>query len=222
MRVIMAMGAAFLALAACDAPKPAEPVDAAEAPLGDIGLPVASERPCDDVAKLAAAFNEPVPFASLRTGNLKLGDRELTDKFTTSVAPAGASCEMGTMEGFSPNPGTMHVVNCQLFSSGLLDREANAEKAKVIFDAARAELDRCLPEGWVPRSSHQVVDANENEAVIYETRADAQRAMTASYYVYPIELRKELSDGDMPGQMPGWRVVLNFQKEIGGAGIPAQ
>lgn len=221
MRVILAMGVALLALAACDQPKPAETLDTGEAPLGEIGLPVAAERPCDDVAKLAAAFDEPTPFASLRTGNFKLGDTELTDKFTTSVAPAGATCEMGTLDGFGPNPGTMHVVNCQLFSSGLLDREENAEKAKVIFDAARAELNRCLPEGWVPRTSTQVVDASENEAVIYETRADAQRALTASYYVYPIELRKELSDGDTPGQMPGWRVVLNFQKEIG-ATTPAQ
>lgn len=222
MRFIVFAGAAFFALAACDAPPPAAPVDEVAQPLdADIPAPaLPTARSCEDIAALAAAFNEPIPFATLRTGKFKLDGRELDDKFTTSVAPAGATCEIGLMDGFGPNPGKIHVVNCSLFSSGLLDREENALKAKAVFDAASSDLSRCLPSDWTSRTGASK-DPNANEAMIYETRADAERAMTASYYTYPIELRKEWSEGTSFGGPAGWRVYLNFQKESSAPATPA-
>lgn len=215
MRIILLAGAACFALAACDAPPPAPAAsDVAQALDADIPAPsLPTARSCEDIAALAAAFDEPTPFASLRTGKFKLGDRELDDKFTTAAAPAAATCEIGVMDGFGPVPGKMHVVNCKLFASGMLDREENALKAKAVFDAAKADLSRCLPADWTSRNGSSK-DPEATEAMIYETRADAERSMTASYYVYPIELRKEWADGSSFGQTTGWRVVLNFQKEI--------
>jgi hypothetical protein len=203
----------LLMLAACDPGTPAEPATVADM-TGDEALPpLPTASSCDSIAKLAAAFDEPEPFASLRTGNFRLGDRALVDKFTTDVTPAGARCEMGTLDGFGPEPGKMYVVNCSLFSSGLLDREENAIRAKAVFDAAKLDLDRCLPDVWTSRNGSSN-NAEADEAMIYETRADAERAMTASFYVYPIEMRKAWSDGGTMGQMAGWQVTLNFQKEI--------
>jgi hypothetical protein len=43
--------------------------------------------------------------------------------------------------------------------------------------------------------------------------------MDASSYLYPVELRKEWSDGGRANP-PGWRVTLNFQKEA--AASPAK
>lgn len=218
MRLILAAGVSCLLLAACDsgatAPGAAAPdveaLEDGESPL----LAVDKEsRSCKDIAALAAAFNEPEPFASLRTGKVKLGDRELDDSFTTAVAPAGGSCSMGVMDGFGTPPAKMHVVNCQLFASGMNDREANAAKAKAVFEAANRDLYTCLPGDWTARDGSQVA-IDSTEAMIYETRTDAQRAMTASYYTYPVELRKEWSEGGIRGQTAGWRVTLNFQKDV--------
>lgn len=145
---------------------------------------------CKDIAALAAAMSEAEPFASLRDGKAKLGDRELEDHFTTAVAPAAATCELGKLAAFDVGGGDVYVANCLVFSSGMLDREANAPKAKAAFDAARADLDRCLPKDWSSRDGSQP-DPNATEVMIYESAADAKRSMDASSYLYPVELRKE-------------------------------
>jgi hypothetical protein len=159
-------------------------------------------------------MNEPEPFASLRS------QAESGDRFGTVVSPAAATCTLAKMEPFNPGGGDIHVANCLVFSSGMLDREAAAPKAKQAFDAARADLDRCLPQGWTSRDGSQP-DANTTEAMIYESAADTKRSMDASSYLYPVELRKEWSDGGR-ANAPGWRVTLNFQKEIGGTSAPDQ
>jgi len=219
MRLILAAGMSCLLLTACDGRSPASPAAAApdtenfddgESPLLSVDK---GSRSCRDIAALAAAFDEPTPFASLRTGKVKLGDRELDDSFTTAVAPAGGSCSMGVMDGLGTPPTRMHVVNCQLFSSGMTDRESNAAKAKAVFEAANRDLAICLPSDWTARDGSQIA-IDSTEAMIYESRADAQRAMTASFYSYPVELRKEWSEGGVRGQTAGWRVTLNFQKDV--------
>lgn len=223
MRAILAVGVAALAvaagtLAACDAGAPAptptpvaEPVAAvAEPPVAAAAFPATS---CDDIAKLAAAMSEPQPFASLRTGKVKLGERELDDAFTTAATPAGATCTMAVMDGAGPGAGKMHVVNCSLFSSGMLDRDANADKAKAVFNAARLELDKCLPAEWIARDGSQT-ETDTTEMMIYESPADAQRSMDDTFYLYPVQLRKEWAEGGA-GRMPGWNVTLNFQMETG-------
>ncbi len=221
MRYLLAAGVSCLLLAACDSGAPADPA-AAPAPEAEALLegesPLlavdTSSRSCTDIAALAAAFSEPEPFASLRTGKVKLDGRELDDAFTTAVAPAGASCSMGLMDGPGEPATRIHVVNCQLFSSGMIDREANAAKAKTVFDAAARDMRACLPAEWTARDGSQVA-VDSTEVMIYETRADAERAMTASYYTFPVELRKEWSEGSARAQQTtGWRVTLNFQKDV--------
>lgn len=218
MRLFVAAGLTCLLLAACDsgasapgaAGLDADVLDTGESPLLAVDK---DSRSCKDIAALAAAFSEPEPFASLRTGKAKLGGRELDDSFTTAVAPAGGSCTMGIMEGFGTPPAMMHVVNCQLFASGLNDREANAAKAKAVFEAASRDLATCLPSDWATRDGSQIA-VDSTEAMIYESPADVERAMTASFYSYPVELRKEWSGGGVRGQAAGWRVTLNFQKDV--------
>lgn len=173
---------------------------------------------CKDIAALAVAMEEPEPFGSLRTGKAKLGGLERDGSFTTAVSPAGATCDLGKMEPLNPGSGEVYVANCLVFSSGMLEREANAEKAKAAFDAVRTDLDRCLPKGWSSRDGSQP-DPNVTEVMIYESPADAKRSMDASSYLYPVELRKEWSDGGRANP-PGWRVTLNFQKEA--AASPAK
>jgi len=173
--------------------------------------PLTAEDACKDIAALAVAMEEPEPFSSLRTGKATLGERELDDRFTTAISPAGASCDLGKMPPFDSRSGEVYVANCLVFSSGMLEREVNAEKAKAAFDAVRTDLDRCLPEGWSSRDGSQP-DPGVTEVMIYESAADAKRSMDASSYLYPVELRKEWSDGGR-GNPPGWRVTLSFQKE---------
>jgi len=216
MHIRLAAITALLALAACDAPKAAAPAateppvaDAPEAP--DPAAATPSAKSCGDIAALAAAMAEPEPFASLRTGKVKLGDRELDENFTTAAAPAGATCTMGRTDGFVPDSGPLYVVNCTVFSSGMLDREETAVQAKAAFDAARNDLTRCLPKGWTSRDGSKL-EPDSTEAMIFESAEDAKRAMDASFYAYPVELKKEWSEGDR-GAGPGWRVTLNFQKD---------
>ncbi len=219
MRVtIMAIG--MLALTACGGEAPAAGNEAG----GQQAAAPAARDSCKDIAALAAAMSEPEPFASLRTGNIMLGETKVEGSFTTAVAPAGAACKIGTMDGFGQNAGKMHVVNCELFSSGMLDREENGAKAKEIFDKAKAELDRCLPAGWTSRDGGNN-GFETNESLIYETAADIERKKTAETYVYPINLSKEWSDGGFRGRTSGWVVALNFQTETPkpeGDAAPAQ
>lgn len=223
LRIRLAAGIAapalFALLSGCspsaEAPAPAESPAATEAAAA-----TPARDGCKDIATLVAAMDEAEPMASLRTGKFRLGERELDDKFTTDITPAGATCELGVMDGFSPGSGKLYVANCTLFGSGLLDRQAEAEKAKTAFDTARAQLESCLPKDWTSRDGSQP-DADTTETMIYESAADAKRAMDASFYAYPVELKKEWSDTLRSGP-PGWRVTLNFQKEGAAPTVPAQ
>lgn len=214
MRVLLA-AAGVLALASCGGETPASETG------GEAAAAPAARDSCKDIAALAAAMSEAEPFTSLRTGNVMLGENKIEDSFTTDVAPAGAACSMGKMDGFGKDAGEMYVVNCELFSSGMLDREENGVKAKEIFDKAKAELDKCLPAGWTPREGGNN-GFETNESFIYETAADIEREKTSDSYVYPILISKEWSDGGFRGQFPGWKVTLNFQKETPKADAPAE
>lgn len=170
---------------------------------------------------MVTAMDEVEPMVSLRRGKFKLGEHELDDKFTTDITPAGARCELGVMAGFTSKSGKLYVANCVLFGSGLLDRQVEAEKAKAAFDTARALLESCLPGDWASRDGSQP-EPDSTEVMIYESPADAKRAMDASFYAYPVELKKEWSDTLRDGGAPGWRVTLNFQKEGGSASAPTK
>lgn len=216
MRVLMMAGAACCVLAACspETPAPGE----ASAP-SNVVMPEgenAAEAPpaavdCKDIQTVLAAADESVPFTSLRTGNVSLAGQPQPDMFTTSIAPAGAKqCQIGEVPG-SGGTQKIHVVNCILFTSGATDREKNAELAKQVFNAARTQFTACLPAHWTSRTGATgAVDATE--AMIYESKADAQRAMTASFYTYPVQLKKQWVEGGN-GETPGWRVTLDFQKD---------
>ena len=209
MRIVLAA----LLLTACspatEAPLPAE------SPATEISAAASPARDsCKDIAALAAAMTEPEPFTSLRSG------LESNGQFATAVSPSAATCTFAKMEALGPDGGDVHVANCLVFSSGMLDREANAPKAKAAFDATRSDLDKCLPKDWTSRDGSQA-DANATEVMIYESAADEKRSMDASSYLYPVELRKEWSEGDRANP-PGWRVTLNFQKEIAARPAPDQ
>ena len=209
-RSLFAASLIVLSLAACAPASETLVVD--ESPAPEIAKTPAPVRDrCKDIAALAAAMEEPEPFLSVRTGNAKLGDRALDDHFATAVSPSGATCDLGRMEAFNAGGGDVYVANCLVFSSGMLDREADAVKAKAAFDTARSDLEACLPKDWSARDGSRP-DANATEVMIYESAADAKRSMDASSYLYPVELRKEWSEGGKANP-PGWRVTLNFQKE---------
>jgi hypothetical protein len=200
MRGLLVAAAGF-ALAACDAatppPPPAEE-PAAPAPVAAMVEP--AEPPpvdCTQISAVFAAFNEPVPFASLRVG--------------PPISLVNAACQVGETSG--PGASVIHAVSCTLLTSDVLDREKSAVTAKAAFVEARRQIDACLPADWTSRDgSVAVTDANE--AMIYESLADAQRAMTGSSYTYPIQLKKAWVEG-AAGEGSGWRVTLDFQKEAG-------
>lgn len=210
MRSLFAASLIALSVSACSPASETLVVDESPAPEA-AATPTPTRDRCKDIAALAAAMNEAEPFQSLRTGNAKLGDRVLDDHFITAVSPAGATCTLGKMEAFNAASGDVYVANCLVFSSGVLDREADVLKAKAAFDAARSDLEACLPKDWSARDGSQP-DANAAEVMVYESAADAKRSMDATSYLYPVELRKEWSAGDKANP-PGWRVTLNFQKE---------
>lgn len=204
MRNLLAAGAAAMLFTGCS--PAAEDAIVIEEPIAtETATAVRPANSCEDIAKLAAALAEPVPFESLRTGKARLGDRELDDSFTTNAAPAGKPCSLGILEGFGADPGQIFVANCPVFSSGLLDREANAAKAKAAFDTLRTDLEECLPKDWTSRDGSQP-DADTTEMMIFESADDTKRAMDASFYTYPVQLKKEWVDG--------WSVTLNFQKDV--------
>jgi hypothetical protein len=212
MRVLLMAGAACLAFAACNPETPA--VEEAAAPASPAVMPEnddPTETPppvfdCKNIQDVIAAAAESIPFASLR------GASSGPDAFATSVAPAGAKqCQIGQVAASGAMP-AIHVVNCTLFSSGMTDRTKNAELAKKAFDDARAQFTACLPPDWTARDGTSN-DAEANESMIYESKADAQRAMTASFYTYPVKLTKEWVEEPSNGKTPGWRVALDFQKD---------
>lgn len=208
MRALLAATSLF-ALVSCGGETPAQV--ASDGGAASPAAAPAARDSCKDIAALASAMTEAEPFASLRTGNVMLGDHKVDDQFTTDITPAGAQCKMGQMKGWNAGDPDMFVVNCELFSGGVFDEEENAVKAKAAFDAARAELDKCLPAGWSARDGGNNGD-ERTEALIYETAADKARSEGSNVYVYPVELRKEYYQGSMRGgRTPGWSVVLNFQ-----------
>lgn len=213
MRGLIFVGAACCVLAACGSETPAAPADA-PAP-GTVVMPEnddPAETPaaaidCKDIETVLAAAAEPVPFTSLRSGDAG------PDAFTTSIAPAGArQCRIDKIAGSGAMP-AVHALTCTLFSSGTADREKNGELAKTAFDGARAQFTACLPADWTARDGTSG-EVGANEAMIYESKADAQRAMTASSYTYPVQLRKQWVEEASAGKTPGWHVTLDFQKDV--------
>jgi hypothetical protein len=201
MRGLIVAGAACLVLAACGAetPPPVAEEQAIAAPGTSAGL---DEPPppvdCTQINLVFAAFNDPAPFASLGAG--------------PPIAPANAACKVAEATAAVPGGPVIHALNCTLYSSGALDRSTSAGAAKDAFVEARRQMDACLPADWTSRDG-AVNDIDANEAMIYESVADAQRAMTGTSYAYPVQLKKAWGED---GAASGWRVTLDFQKEAGG------
>lgn len=226
--VCAGLGFAALALAGCDpgAPAPSMEEAASEPELSPATFATPDAAPafpaasCSDIATLAAAMTEQKPFASLLAGAAQPNDGALRDIRTTSLSPAGGACRIGTTDG--PAAGRpVALVACSLFASGVEDRTRNAERAKTLFDAARAELERCLPEDWSFRDGSQL-DPDSTEVMIYESQEDARRAMDDTFYVYPVQLRKEWAETATAFQKPGWNITLNFQADRGARASGAQ
>ena len=201
MRSLIVAGAACLVLAACGAetPPPVAEEQAIAAPGTSAGL---DEPPppvdCTQINLVFAAFNDPAPFASLGAG--------------PPIAPANAACKVAEATAAVPGGPVIHALNCTLYSSGALDRSTSAVAAKDAFVEARRQMDACLPADWTSRDG-AVNEVDATEAMIYESTADAQRAMTGSFYTYPVQLKKAWVED---GAASGWRVTLDFQKEAGG------
>ena len=212
MRSLLIVGMAVSVLAACGSETSAPSGESAAAE--NVVMPEnedLSETPppaidCKDLQTVLAATSEPVPFTSLR------GASTGPDAYATTVVPAGAKqCRIGKVEGSGVTP-TVHAVNCTLFSAAGSDRMKDAELAKLAFDTARAAFTACLPADWTARDgTSNRIDATES--MIYESRADAQRAMTASAYTYPVRLMKEWVEDASSAKTRGWHVTLDFQKD---------
>jgi len=195
----MVAGTACLVLAACGAETPPPPAEdqaivATTNATRDSGEPPPPVD-CTQINAVFAAFNEPAPFASLGAG--------------PAIAPANAACKVADANAAVAGGPVIHALNCTLYSSGSLDRETSAVAAKEAFVDARRQMDACLPADWASRDG-AVNEIDANEAMIYESAADAQRAMTGPSYTYPVQLKKAWVDD---GTSSGWRVTLDFQKE---------
>jgi len=201
MRGLIVAGAASLALAACGAETP-PPVAEEQAIVAPLDATADSDEPppvdCIQINAVFAAFNEPAPFTSFGSG--------------PPIAPANAACKVAEATAAAPGGPVIHALNCSLYSSGALDRATSAGAAKEAFVEARRQMDACLPADWTSRDG-AVNEIDANEAMIYESAADAQRAMTGPSYTYPVQLKKAWVED---GGAPGWRVTLDFQKEAGG------
>lgn len=200
MRDLAIAGVSCLLLAACGSETP-PPVAEEQAIIAPLGATDDSDEPppvdCTQINTVFAAFNEPAPFASLGAG--------------PPIAPANGVCKVADAKAAAAGDPVIHALTCTVYSSGALDRATNAVAAKEAFVEARRQMDACLPTDWTSRDgATNEIDANE--AMIYESAADAQRAMTGSSYTYPVQLKKAWVED---GAVPGWRVTLDFQKEAG-------
>lgn len=210
MRGLMVAGAACLVLAGCspETPPPVEQEEVVAGPMADNADPDAMPPPvdCTQINGVFAAFNEPTPFASLRSGAVQADGR-----FASAISPANATCTIGETPAAGAAAPSVHAMNCTLVSTPAPDRRTNAEPAKAAFLEARRQLDACLPADWTSRDG-AAPDTDADEAMIYESQADAQRAMTGSSYTYPVQLKKAWVED---GAASRWRVTLDFQKEAG-------
>lgn len=203
MRSSMIAATALLALAACGEPTPPP---AAEETAAAPSLPVAhagseDEPPpvdCTQLSAAFAAFNEPSPFASLEIG--------------PPIRLLNTTCSVNEQDA-SGTP-AIRALSCSVFAASAPDRATNADAALAAFADARRQLTACLPADWTAREGVGA-PPDADEAMIYESRADAQRAMTATSYVYPVQLKKAWVAG-ADGEPSLWRVTLDFQKETGG------
>ena len=202
MRSSMIAATALLALAACGEPTPPPAAENAAAP----GEPVAragsdAEPPpvdCTQLSTAFAAFNEASPFASLEIG--------------PPIRLLNATCSISEQKAVGTP--AIRGLTCTVFAANAPDRATNADAAQAAFADARRQVTACLPADWTLRESIGA-PADADEAMIYESRTDAQRAMTATSYVYPVQLKKAWVAG-ADGEASAWRVTLDFQKGANG------
>jgi len=203
MRSSMIAATALLALTACGEPTPPP---AAEVNAAAPALPIAhagsdDEPPpvdCTQLNAAFAAFNETPPFASLEVG--------------PPIRLLDAACSVNEQK--AEGAPAIRALTCSVFAANAPDRATGADAALAAFADARRQVTACLPADWTVREGVGA-PADADEAMIYESRADAQRAMTATSYVYPVQLKKAWVAGT-DGEASAWRVTLDFQKETGG------
>jgi hypothetical protein len=202
MRNTMIVTAALLALVACGEPTPPPAVGDAAAPAAPVASAGSDDAPapvdCTQLSAVFAAFDEPSPFASLEVG--------------PPIRLLDAACSVNEQKAAGA-PAT-RTLACPVFAANAPDRATSAAAARAAFAEAHRQVSTCLPADWTMREGI-AAPAEADEAMIYESRADAARAMTATSYVYPVQLKKAWSAG-VGGEPSAWRVTLDFQKETGG------
>ena len=101
----------------------------------------------------------------------------------------------------------MRVEGALLRAGGVRNIDVGCMQINAVFAACKvAEATAAAPGGAV-----KLIDANE--AMIHESAADAQRAMTGTACAYPVQLKKAWVED---GAASGWRLMRDFQKEAGG------
>ena len=190
-------------------------------------LPLALLAACNDAA---TAASEPVkiaemsaceavsvisiPFESLKTGNVVMGEDELPDSFTTDAAPFGQTCTYGKMGGWNEGDPDTYVFRCPVFAAGTFDFDENKAKAEAAYADAKATLDECLGAEWAANTDVATSGEEFDESIIYERAEDRERSETANFYMYPIMLQKDYNASPPSrGGTWGWLVDVAFQQQ---------
>lgn len=176
----------------------------------------AETGPCAAINTIKAARSETVPFSSLRSGPVMLGDRALDDQFTTDISILGTPCQTNIMSGFFGRDVDLYTVSCKLFEAGVFDYEENKIEAERIRDEAAALMGQCLGEGWTTEITDQSTDRAVDYKIEYVPEGGVAPVNDVTVDAAYLESVFERGSG-MRGGQRGWRVLLQFQEARSGS-----
>ncbi|MEM1088169.1 MAG: hypothetical protein AAGH90_10590 [Pseudomonadota bacterium] len=171
----------------------------------------ADAGPCATIDAIKAARSEAVPFASLRSDPVMLGDRALDDQFTTNLTLLGKPCQTNVMSGFFGRNVDLYTVSCTLFEAGVFDYEENAAEAKKLRDEADSLMTQCLGDSWTKEVTDQSTADAMDYKIEYIPDGGVQPVNDLTVDAAYVESVFERGSG-MRGSQRGWRVLLQFQE----------
>lgn len=183
---------------------------------GDGPSETADKGPCAAINTIKEARSEAVPFSSLRSNPVMLGDRPLDDRFTTHLTLLDTPCQTNIMSGFFGRDVDLYTVSCTLFEAGVFDYEENKAEAERIRVEAAALMDQCLGEDWTT----EITDQSTADAMDYKIEYIPEGGVQAvnDLTVDAAYLESVFERGSsIRGSQRGWRVLLQFQEARPGA-----
>ncbi|MEO1643195.1 MAG: lipoprotein [Pseudomonadota bacterium] len=173
--------------------------------------PTADTGPCATINAIKEARTETIPFSSLRSDPVMLGERALDDQFTTDISILGTPCQTNIMSGFFGRDVDLYTISCTLFEAGVFDYEENSVEAERLREEAVSLMTQCLGESW----TQEVTDQSRPDAMDYKVEfipeGGVQPVNELTVDAAYVESVFERGSG-MRGGQRGWRVLLQFQE----------